>query len=72
MWIFHCAFQSILLAREVLLCTVEVQNAILQTEEIYQLGQVGLSSFNGDIWLQLIQSRLGTTPPLVNQDLELC
>lgn len=48
-----------------------MQNAVIQAKEVNQLRQAGLSSMYGDVCLELVQSSLGTAPPLVNQDLEL-
>jgi len=57
---------------EVLLCPVKVKNAVRQTKEVDELRQAGLSSFYaGDVRLELVQGRLNTTPPLVDQGVEL-
>lgn len=63
--------KAYLLGGEVLFCAVKVQDAIIQTKEINQFRQAGLSSVYSDVWLELIQCSLSTTPPLVNQGLEL-
>lgn len=68
MWLFPC---NILLGSEVVLCAVKVQNAVIQIEQVNQLGQAGFSSINRDFWLQFIQRSLSTMPPLINQCLEM-
>lgn len=64
--------KAYVLGCEVVLFAVKVQNAIIQTKEVNKLWQAGLSSLYGDIGLELIHRSLSTTPPLVNQGLELC
>lgn len=59
------------LGSKVLFRAVKVQNGVIQTEEVNERRQAGLSSLDGDVWHQLVQCSLSTAPPLVNQGLEL-